>query len=78
MRESEQTNCLINEAGWQYMAIFDGFPPETREMLRNSPFNLCAACVGDVLHHNLAADVISKMEHKIRCMEEKDARLSLR
>lgn len=38
--------CFVASAGHLWMkGYFDYFPPEVRERLRNSPFNMCAACL---------------------------------
>jgi hypothetical protein len=39
--------CFVSTEGWEHMDLFDQFPPEIRQRLRDSPFNLCAACVAD-------------------------------
>lgn len=67
-----QGKCLLSTEGFRHMPIFDRFPPLVRERLRNSPFNLCAACVvtaagashKGMLNRLLAA--ISSMEEAIR------------
>jgi hypothetical protein len=44
--EINQTKCLINSAGHEWMEdFFDTLPPRVRQRLRASPFNLCPACL---------------------------------
>lgn len=71
-----QGKCLINSEGWQYMRwVFDRFPPRVRERLRDSPFNICAACVGDVANLGVGGselaylDAIDQIEARIRAGE---------
>ena len=41
-----QTKCLINTHGWQWMrGHFDRLPQTVRKRLARSPFNLCPACL---------------------------------
>lgn len=42
-----QTSCLMAEEGWRYMDIMDDWPVPIRERVRNSRFNICAACVNE-------------------------------
>lgn len=39
--------CLVKEdgAGIAYIRYYDMMPPAIRERVRNSPINLCAACI---------------------------------
>ena len=42
----EQTRCRISNEGHRWMVgWFDNLPPKVRQRLRQSPFNLCAACL---------------------------------
>lgn len=44
-----QGKCLQSTNGATWMVShFDGMPSSIRRRLRESPFNLCAACVGDL------------------------------
>ncbi len=44
--ELEQTRCRISNQGHLWMVgWFDNLPPRVRQRLRQSPFNLCAACL---------------------------------
>ena len=48
MEQNEQTTlgCLVDANGREWMVqAFDSLPPEVRAVLRDHPFNLCAACV---------------------------------
>jgi hypothetical protein len=41
-----QTKCWIATHGWMWMEnYFDDLPVAVRQRLRNSPFNLCPACL---------------------------------
>lgn len=43
-----QDLCLIGDEGHLYMYVFDEMPRPVRERLRQSPFNLCCACLCDL------------------------------
>jgi hypothetical protein len=44
--EINQTRCWIATGGHLWMeGYFDTLPATVRQRLRNSPFNLCAACL---------------------------------
>jgi len=73
--------CLESGQGSRFMPAFDAMPSATRELVRNSSFNLCAACVHDRAviqaerqmlnyplqqHYQLA---VKEMETMIRCEE---------
>jgi len=73
--------CLQSSQGSMFMSYYDVMPPATRELVRNSSFNLCAACVRDraviqagrqmlnfplLQHYELA---VKEMETMIRCEE---------
>jgi hypothetical protein len=47
------------------MELFDDFPPPIRQRLRDSPFNLCAACV----HDDGLSDSEESLLHVIETME---------
>jgi hypothetical protein len=40
-----QVKCLIGDEGHIWIKDYDALPPVVRQRLRNSPFNLCAACL---------------------------------
>lgn len=42
-----QTSCLVAEKGWMWMGRFDDMPVSIRQRMRDSRFNLCAACVSE-------------------------------
>ena len=45
-REVEQTRCRISNEGHLWMVgWFDDLPAAIRQRLRQSPYNLCAACL---------------------------------
>jgi hypothetical protein len=46
-REQEvmQVKCLTGDEGHVWIGSYDELPPAVRQRLRNSPFNLCAACL---------------------------------
>jgi len=44
-RQRFQGLCLEAEEGWKHMSSYDKMPPDIRKRLRESPFNLCPACV---------------------------------
>ena len=73
--------CLVSYQGSDFMLVYDAMPPSVRELVRNSSFNLCAACVRDMAmsqallqnttyvspqHYELA---VKEMETMIRCEE---------
>ncbi len=72
--------CLESSQGSMFMSYYDVMPPATRELVRNSSFNLCAACVQHMAykykqanqpallpqHYELA---VKEMETMIRCEE---------
>jgi hypothetical protein len=54
------------------MDLFDAFPPDIRQRLRDSPFNLCAACVrNDGLSDSeeLLLQAIETMEATVRMLD---------
>ena len=67
--------CLENEpgAGRKYLYIYDMLPPYARELVRNSSFNLCLACLeGLAVRQTTSWPVaIKRMETMIRCKEVK-------
>jgi hypothetical protein len=71
MSQRFQGLCLVNTEGWAHMDVFDDFPPPIRQRLRDSPFNLCAACIagegGDELEKLLPA--IETMEATVRMLD---------
>lgn len=40
-----QVKCLIGNEGHVWIHEYDALPAVVRKRLRNSPFNLCAACL---------------------------------
>lgn len=59
-----QTMCLINSEGHQWMAgYFDTLPVRVRQRLRSSPYNLCPAC--------LQTKVLPKVQSKPNTPREK-------
>jgi hypothetical protein len=40
-----QVKCLIGDEGHVWIKNYDALPPAARQRLRESPFNLCAACL---------------------------------
>jgi hypothetical protein len=70
-REWFQGLCLINDEGWKHMDVFDMLPLNIRQRLRESPFNLCAACIAvecmDDLERLLPA--IETMEATVRMLD---------
>jgi hypothetical protein len=40
-----QVKCLIGDEGHVWIGSYDKLPPAVRLRLRESPFNLCAACL---------------------------------
>jgi hypothetical protein len=43
--EIDQVYCLTADDGRVWIHVFDTLPVAVRRRLRNSPFNLCAACL---------------------------------
>jgi hypothetical protein len=67
--EINQTKCLINTAGHEWMRDFyDTLPSRVRQRLRSSPFNLCAAC--------LQLEVLPKVKAKHRSLSREQALLA--
>jgi hypothetical protein len=61
-----QTKCLINSAGHEWMEnYFDTLPARVRQRLRSSPFNLCPAC--------LQLEVLPKVRDKQRGLSPEQA-----
>jgi hypothetical protein len=46
-RQRFQGLCLWSDEGRAHMDCFDEMPEQAREAVRNSPFNICAACLLD-------------------------------
>jgi hypothetical protein len=40
-----QVKCLTNDEGHVWIGSYDELPSAVRQRLRESPFNLCAACL---------------------------------
>lgn len=49
IRKGFQGICLQNVEGWATLGILDLFSRRLRRRLHNSPFNICSACLADVL-----------------------------
>ena len=66
----KQTVCLLSTEGWLWMKLYDSFSEEMRKRVRESPYNLCCAC----LVQDFRGD-IDKLEHTIAALriEEEDA-----
>lgn len=47
-RQRFQGNCLQSMEGSKFMKYYDNYPPEVKSRLRESPYNLCVACVDDL------------------------------
>jgi hypothetical protein len=43
--EIDQVYCLTADAGHVWIHTYDTLPVAVRRRLRNSPFNVCAACL---------------------------------
>ena len=75
--DSFQGLCLVSSEGFLHMDEYDQLRPEVRKRLRESPYNLCAACVNDAAEKfpdNNSGELdyitaISSMEQQIRCEE---------
>jgi len=65
----KQDICWESTEGRKWMTYyFDKWPPEVRERLRNSPYNICAACIDNRLidTDNDYFQAIKYLEDKIR------------
>jgi hypothetical protein len=82
----EQGSCLVNAKEPAYIRIFDRMPAEVRAIVRESRYDLCAACFKDRLDdhswyqmsptelNRLARQIVSGMERQIDWMlAEQDA-----
>lgn len=71
-----QGKCLVNAEGYRFMTgFYDYMPPEAREKLRNSRFNICAACVREEALR-LAGDNFVRIEHYLKAIRNIEAQLS--
>ena len=82
---SQQGRCLQNAKQPAFMSFYDGFDPATRKRLRDSHFDLCAACVQDIareiardrrmyeLPEIFYCEAIDQMERQIRAGEAPQA-----
>lgn len=77
-----QGMCLQSVEGRDLMNSFDQLPPLARNRLRQSPFNICPACVNDAVNergrfHDITPsdyeEVISSFENQIRRLEGEQA-----
>lgn len=70
MAQRFQGLCLMQEEGWMHMDAYDDLPPDIRQRLRDSPFNLCAACV-NCGHRDDMEDQICHMERLLRIRDKR-------
>jgi hypothetical protein len=80
-----QGRCLQNSKTPDFMRIYDGFDPASRKRLRESVYDLCAACVRDLAieimrdRRNYGSsdiyfcEAIDQIERQIRCQEAPQA-----
>jgi hypothetical protein len=68
-RERFQGLCLIKDEGWKYMDLFDDLSPDIRQRLRDSPFNLCAACIVSEGSDDRLLPAIEMMEAAVRMLD---------
>lgn len=63
-----QSVCFQGTDGWKFMCTFDKLPEDIRRRVRNSPFNLCAACLQIYTYHYGGdfMQAIDYMEARIR------------
>ena len=74
--------CLVDYRGSETIAQYDKMSPEARQLVRNSSFNICPACIMDIARelafrrtNDLIPDLwdyqcaIHRMETQIRCEE---------
>jgi hypothetical protein len=54
--DREQVVCLTGDAGHEWIHCYDSLPPTVRRRLRNSPYDICAAC--------LTSFILPKVLHK--------------
>jgi hypothetical protein len=66
--EIDQVYCLTANAGHVWIHVYDTLPAPVRRRLRNSPFNLCAAC--------LEAYVLPEVQAKHRSWSREKALLA--
>lgn len=71
-RQRFQGLCLQSTEGSRWMNLhFDALPPAVRERLRESPFNLCPACVADIAYGTgMSGSAKERMMKAIDIMEE--------
>jgi hypothetical protein len=62
--------CLMAYKGSETIWVYDNLPPAARELVRNSSFNICAACLMNLDGQRRDyKSVIENMENMIRCEE---------
>lgn len=44
-REKYQGICFESSEGWKHMREYDSLPSYMRKLLRESPYNICPACL---------------------------------
>lgn len=66
-RQVFQGNCFLYSVGHKWMKDnYDPMPPSIRKRLMDSPFNICAACVGNPGHSEEYYNrVIDRLESEI-------------
>lgn len=60
--------CLASEdgAGAKYIYMYDQFPPQIRELIRNSTANICMACLHSISIELRAKDRFLSQEGALR------------
>ena len=48
-KRQKQNKCLIGDQNYLYMDIYDRFPREIRDYLKTCEYNLCVACIYDLV-----------------------------
>jgi len=71
-RIKRQLLCYASVRGRETMHCYDDLPTEVRTRLRTSPFNLCAACIGDERSAEAMFMMIEQMEEQCRDDNEPD------
>lgn len=68
MSEKNKDRCFQGSQGHLYMEAFDELDPYSRELLRQSPYNICAACFYDEIHvfDRKPIEVLRYFEEEIR------------
>ena len=63
-RQRFQGKCFVALEGKDFMYVYDNMPTSVRERLKNSPFNICPACVMTEFDGNYS-EAIDKIEAAI-------------